>query len=214
VAKRRARARAQSRENAGTRAGDRGSGPTRSSVNGRIAIARPCHLHDPPTKNHPAWESISLETPPASLRCALSLARRPGCQCAARSSEVGRSISSLGSIHLSRTPTQASALEAAPLSWKHPSFVGERRHASWPRVGRAPPRPHRRPGRCGATSETRTRGGRAGGVPRGTSSSIEWRPGSRRPRNCTANAPASVEVSRMVRATTPCAAARAGLERD
>ena len=51
------------RENANTRACDCGSGHARSSVNARMAIALPCHLHDPPTKNHSAWESISLEDP-------------------------------------------------------------------------------------------------------------------------------------------------------
>src|SRR5258708_12180534 len=46
--------------------------PLTPSVYGRIAIARPCHLHDPPAKNHSAWESISARGQPAFAALALT----------------------------------------------------------------------------------------------------------------------------------------------
>jgi len=47
----------------------------RSSVDGRIATHGPCHLHDRPAHDHPAVQSISRRTQPASLRGALSSSR-------------------------------------------------------------------------------------------------------------------------------------------
>ena len=65
-------------KNANTRACDRGSGPTRSSVNRRIAIALPCHLHDSPAKDHPAWESISARGQPAVAALRVDVLSLPG----------------------------------------------------------------------------------------------------------------------------------------
>ena len=44
----------------------------RSSVDHRIAAHCPCHLHARPARYHPAVQSISLLSQPASLRCALA----------------------------------------------------------------------------------------------------------------------------------------------
>ena len=49
----------------------------RSSVDHRIATHGLCHLHDRPAHDHPAVQSISRRTQPASLRVALALCVGP-----------------------------------------------------------------------------------------------------------------------------------------
>src|SRR5262249_38934543 len=64
-------------ENANTLASDRGSGSARSSVHRRIAAARRCHLHDRPTKDHPAEKSISLGDPARVAALRVDVLRTP-----------------------------------------------------------------------------------------------------------------------------------------